>query len=224
MHVFLDHLASTLVLSVLVLIFVLVQFRGAQSNAESVVNHVVRSETLEIVETLERDIVNIRTQTQTQNAISAGNFTGGTVYNCGMTVNGDTTLAFTFPTLANPQAGDTASVALVNYVLIQVPGNSVSRMMGGVEVSHPLYRLERQIGTDITGISQSTVTYFNVDYFRDGVALPVLNGVCPADMDRIRFQLQMARPGIEEAAMNQMSRSQLNFSRYGATLDLVNWE
>ena len=65
----------------------------------------------------------MRTQTQTEDAISAGNFSGGTAYECGITKAGDVTTIFTFPTLADPYSsynsatpGD-ADIVLVNYVL-----------------------------------------------------------------------------------------------------------
>lgn len=222
MHVFLDHLASILIMSVLALIFALIQFRGIRSNAEVVVNHSVRSETLEIVEMLERDIMNLRTDVQTQTAITNTTYAGLLPPDCDMTLAGDTTTVFTFPTLADPQSGDTAAVALVSYVLIP-EADSVSRMINGAIIKHPLHRLERIIGTTVTGKSQSTVTYFKIDYFRDGGA-PVVGTSCPADMNRIRFQVQMAQPQVEDITPDQISRSQTNFSRYGATIDLANWE
>ena len=237
MHILLDHISAVLVSSVLVVILLLLQIRGTQSNAEVTVNHMVRSETLEIVEILERDLLNMRTQVQTDAAQSAGKLSGGISFRCSTavgtaSVGADTTKVFEFPTLLDPQiaAGladpDSAEVAIVSYRLIREPGLSVSRLMGSGTVNHPIYRLERLVSGATTGLSQSTVTFFNIEFgLRDGSFQPATSSNCPiGNMSRVRFQIQMARNGVEDIAADQRARSQTNFSRFGGTVDLINWD
>ncbi len=233
MHILLDHISALLIVSVLVAIFALIQLRGSQSTSDVAVNYMVRTETLEIADMLERDLLNMRTKDQTDAAIAAGKFFGGGAYVCTATAAaaGDTTLSFTFPTLSDPQGvgaladPDSADVSLVTYQLIPVPGQSIDRMQGNSMVSHPLFRLERRVGVDDTGSSQATVTYFNIDYGRVTGDFIDATGGCPGDqLKKIRFQVQMARQSYDEATGDQTSRSQLNFSRYGQTVELANFE
>lgn len=232
MQVFIDHLAAVLVTSILVLIIALIMVRGVQSNAESTINHMVRSDALNIVEILEQDIVNMRTPTQTTNALGLGKLTGGAGYACGQTLNSDTTTAFTFATLSDPQGAgalgnpDTAAVSIVTYRLVAVPGDSVSRTVSGVNIRHPLHRLDREIGGAVTGSSQSNVVFFKVEYAQDGIAGFASGVTCPGEgnLKSIRYQVQVAGEGVGNITADQNSTSQLNFSRYGATLDLINWE
>ena len=234
MHIFLDHISAVLVSAVMATIFILLQVRGGQSNTETAINYMVRSETLEIADILERDLLNMRTISQTAAAAANSMLVGGAAFACSTEVSihptsGDTTKVFTFPTLSDPQlaAGlanpDSSEVTIVSYRLIREEGSSISRLIGSDTLSHSLYRLERQVDGASRGWSQSTVTYFNIDFGkRDGTFLPATTDICPTDMNRVRFQIQMARRGIEDIAPNQVNRSQLNFSRYGGTVDLIN--
>lgn len=237
MHIFLDHISAFLVSAVLVVILVLLQIRGAQSNTEITINHLVRSETLDIAEMLERDLLNMRTIAQTEAAETAGRLQGGTAFRCSTSIGGagagqDTTKIFEFPTLVDPQlAGalanpDSAEVAIVSYRLIRETGQSVSRLMSTGPVTHPLYRLERQVSGFATGLSQSTVTFFNVEFgLRDGSFQQATTADCPvSNMSRVRFQIQTARRGVQDIAGDQRATSQINFSRYGGTIDLINWD
>ena len=108
MHILLDHISVLLVSAVMVTIFVLLQIRGTQSNADVTINQMVRSETLDIADMLERDLVNMRTVAQTDAAEVAGKLTGGSAFACSTGVSNaitgqDTTTIFTFPTLTDPQ-------------------------------------------------------------------------------------------------------------------------
>ena len=236
MHIILDHISAVLVSAVMLIIFVLLQVRGTQSSTETAINYLVRSETLEIAEMLERDLLNMRTAAQTDEAAADSMLVGGSTFVCLTEVgihptSGDTTKTFTFPTLSNPQVAagltnpDSSEVTIVSYRLIREEGVSISRMLGPVTLNHPLYRIERQVNGVARGMSQSSVIYFNVDFGkRDGTFQSATTASCPSDMNRIRFQIQMARNGVEEIAPNQRNTSQLNFSRYGGTVDLINWD
>lgn len=237
MHIFLDHISALLVSAVLVIILVLLQIRGAQSNTEITINHLVRSETLDIAEMLERDLLNMRTVVQTEAAEDAGHLQGGTAFRCSTAIGGasvgqDTTKLFEFPTLVDPQVAagltdpDSAEVAIVSYRLIREAGQSVARLMSSGTITHPLYRLERQVSGYATGLSQSTVTFFNVEFgLRDGSFQQASMSDCPiSNMSRVRFQIQTARNGVQDIAGDQRAMSQINFSRYGGTVDLINWD
>lgn len=231
MQVILDHLAALIIVSVLVLIFALLQVRGVQSASETTVNAMVRGATLDISFMLEKDIANMRTDTQTADAITRGIFTGGG-WACGTTASGDTTLAFSFVTLTDPYAPidaadpGNAPLSLVTYQLVREPGSAISRQMGAVIQTHPIYRLQRVIDGAVTGQTQPYVTFFDIEFAQRGIAafIPTSSTTCPTELTRVRFQLQMAQEGIERIAADQLSNSQLNFSRYGSTIDLPNWE
>ena len=237
MHIFLDHISAVLVSAVMVTIFVLLQVRGTQSNADATINQIVRSETLDIADMLERDLFNMRTAAQTDVAETGGKLTGGIAFACSTTVSNaatgqDTTTVFTFPTLSNPQVAaglidpDSAEVTIVSYTLIRESGRNVSREVGPDTLTHPLYRLERQVDGIARGWSQSTITFFNVEFgLRDGSFVTSTNSNCPVtDMTKVRFQIQMARTGVQDITAEQRNKSQLNFSRYGGTVDLINWD
>ena len=230
MQFLLDHISSFIVFSAVMLIVALLQLRGMQSNAESVVNYMVRTGTLDISELLERDLINMRTEGQTLAAIGGGFFPGNTgVFDCRLTVNGDTTMSFTFPTLANPQLDitnpDTATVTQVMYQLTPNPGFSVSRLIEGDTLVHQLYHLDRFVLGDANGWSDRGVSFFRIEMAEKGN--PVFqvppSGDCPPALSKVRFQIQMAQQGFEEIT-DQESRTQLNFSRYGSTVSLSNWD
>ncbi len=231
MQFILDHINSFIVFSAVMLVIALLQLRGMQSSAETVVNYIVRSGTLDMSEILERDIMNMRTEAQTNQAIAGGIFSGGSVvsYQCGFTMSTDTTMTFFFPTLADPQADiadpTLAPVAQVMYQLTAQPGSSVSRLVEGDTLVHSLYQLDRFVAGNPNGWSDGGVVYFRIEFAERGdpnFVTPV-SGNCPANLSKVRFQLQMARNGFQEIT-DQKSRTQLNFSRYGATVDLSNWD
>ncbi len=233
MQVILDHLAALIIVSVLVLIFALLQVRGVQSASETTVNAMVRGATLDISFMLEKDIANMRTFQQYTDLISLDPtlFTGGG-WNCSTTASGDTTLNFSFVTLSDPYAPidvanpNNTELSLVTYQLIREPGSAIDRQMGAVAQTHPLYRLQRVINGVVTGQTQPYVTFFDIEFAQRGIAAftPTSTTTCPAELTRVRFQVQMAQEGIERIAADQLSNSQLNFSRYGSTIDLPNWE
>ena len=229
MQFLLDHISSFIVFSAVMLIVALLQLRGMQSNAESVVNYMVRTGTLDISEMLERDLLNMRTEQQTLNAIGDNVFPGNTgVFQCDMTASGDTTMSFTFPTLKNPQLDitnpDTATVAQVLYQLTPDPGFSVSRLIEGDTLVHQLYHLDRFVTGEANGWSDRGIAFFRIELAEKGnPAFLSATGACPPALSRVRFQIQMTQRGFEEIT-DQESRTQLNFSRFGSTVDLSNWD
>ena len=230
MHVLLDHLAAVIVSSVLVLMFATLQMRGLQSSSETTVNHVVRSSALDIAQILERDLENMRTDAQVQEAINRGVLTGGVGFACNAVASGDTTFQFTFPTLTDPQNVASLSdpmdapVAIVRYEL-NPTGETETRWLDGVEVTHSLFNIQRFVGTTLTGGSQGGVTDFRISFAPSGSpTFTPASGACPSNLDKVRFQLQMTLPGLDMQVDQQQSVSQLHFSRHGSTVDLINWE
>lgn len=235
MQFILDHLSAFFVFSSIVLIIALMQLRGMQSNAETVVNYMVRTGTLDISEMLERDLMNMRTEAQVLMADAGGVFTapvGLTGFECKFSMSSDTTTAFSFPTLADPQtesADPTLSpVVQVAYQLTKMTGSSVTRSVGGVDVSSQLYQLDRFTADTLSGGSKEGVTYFRIEFAERGdptfqVPSTGLDVDCPSALSKVRFQVQMAHEGFDDIT-DQTSKSQLNFSRYGSTVELSSWD
>ncbi|MFK7848613.1 MAG: hypothetical protein AB8G77_25220 [Rhodothermales bacterium] len=233
MQFLLDHLSAFFVFSSIVLIIAVMQLRGMQSNAETVVNYMVRTGTLNISEMLERDLMNMRTAAQVDSAISNSVFTaptGVTGFECTFSMSTDTTVSFSFPTLADPQAIATASdladapVVQVVYQLTPQPG-SITRSVGGVDLVHQLYRLDRFAADTPSGWSNEGVTFFRIEFAERGSPVFQVPGGfnCPSALSKVRFQIQMAHEGFDDIT-DQASKSQLNFSRYGSTVELSSWD
>ena len=239
MQVILDNLMAVVISSVLVFIFALLQLRGMSNTSETSLNYMVRTETLSIARMLEQDIENMRTEDQTNEAIANGDFTGGGVFSC-VAVDGgtdDLTLEFTFPTLLDHQGTTslsdptTADVQLISYVLVDT-GTLLPLKSGGTTTNLPLYRLERRVNGVSGGGSRGYVIDFKVEFLQGGTGTPLLahgrstpsNVSCPSDMKKVRFQIKMATDAITNVTHDQESTSQLNFSRYGNTIDLINWQ
>ncbi len=232
MQFLLDHISSFIVFSAIILIVVVLQLRGIQSNAETVMNYMVRSGTLDISEMLERDLTNMRTEAQTDFAISQSNFLPNSIlaYECKFTMSSDTTMMFSFPTLQDPQADiadpTTAPVMQVVYQLTRESG-AVEREINGTTLTHPIYRLERFAAGQTNGWSDKSVTFFRIEFAERGNPLFQVPGGTdcpgPSALSKIRFQIQTAKEGFDEVT-DQESKTQLNFSRYGATVELSNWD
>lgn len=232
MQFLLDHISAFFVFSSIVLIIALMQLRGMQSNAETVVNYMVRTGTLDISEMLERDLMNMQTEAQVEMAKDNGVFTAPTSvtgFECTFSMSADTTVSFSFPTLLNPQASITnptlSPVVQVLYQLDKVPGASVTRSVNGADVVNQLYQLNRFSADDPSGWSNEGVTYFRIEFAERGVPDFLATGGpnCPQALSKVRFQIQMAHEGFEDIS-DQASKSQLNFSRYGSTVELSSWD
>ena len=230
MHVMLDHLAAVIIGSGILLIFALIQVRGTQGSADVAINHAIVTEITQVTQFLHRDIENMRTQTQTEEAITRGNFTGGVAYLCEVTFTGNITTQFTFPTLANPGTAssladpDDADVVLVSYGLTDT-GKKIDILENGTTRNASIYRLDRMVGTNYTGGSGDYITHFLVEFSNQGsTAFSAASSSCSDVLAKVRFEIKAATQGVEFAATNQRSTSQLNISRYGETISLANME
>ena len=230
MQVILDNLSAVIISGVLIFIFALVQIRGVQTSAESNVNYIVRTETLDLAHMIERDIENMRTAAQVGDAQLNGVYTGGP-YNCSMVVNGGQTTQFTFATLSDPQnlgalADPTlAPVTLVSYTLTDT-GFTIPETINGATVNTTLWRLDRMVSGASSGGSRGYVTDFRIEMYPDGTGAAgavTTTSTCPGTMTKVRFYLKVATDAVTELAQDQRSMSQMNFSRYGTTIELTNW-
>ena len=228
MQVILDNLSAVIISGVLIFIFALVQIRGVQTSTESNVNYIVRTETLSLANMIERDIENMRTAAQVNDAQLNGVYSGGP-FNCSMVVAGGQTTQFTFATLADPQnlgaLADPmlAPVTLVSYTLTDT-GITIPEVINGATVNTTLWRLDRMISGASSGGSRGYVTDFQVEMYDAGTATPITTtSTCPGTMAKIRFNLKLATDAVVDLAQDQRSTSQMNFSRYGTTIELTNW-
>ncbi len=225
-----DHMASFFALTGVLLIFGLIQIRGTQSASDAVINHMVYSEIVGFSEYLQIDLINMRTQTQVDNAIAAGNFTGGAAYQCSITKSTDVTTSFTFPTMGDPLSGyaaanpDDSEIILVNYILTDT-GKTITIPSGSSYETVILYKIERIVDGKNTGESNEYVTHFLVEFLNKGSGNFSSNSAaCSTDLSKVRFELKFATEGIEYATKDQKNTSQTNISRFGSTVDLPNME
>lgn len=225
-----DHMGAFFAMTGVLLIFGLVQMRGTQSASEAVLNNMVYSDIVGFSEYLMADLSNMRTQAQTDDAITAGNFVGGSAYDCSVTKNGDVTTVFTFPTLGDPQASYSVSnpndeeIVLVSYVLTDT-GETITIPKEASTETVPLYIIERMIDGNSTGSSRKFVTHFLVELLNKGSSDYNANTAsCATNLAKVRFELKFATEGIEYATMDQLSTSQSNVTRYGSTVDLSNMQ
>ena len=228
MQVILDNLSAVIISGVLIFIFALVQIRGVQTSAESNVNYIVRTETLDLANMIERDIENMRTAAQVSDAQLNGVYSGGS-YSCDMVVSSGQTTQFTFATLADPQNlgalsdPTLAPVTLVTYTLTDT-GVTIPELVNGTTVNTTLWRLDRMISGASSGGSRGYVTDFRIEMFDAGTTGSIFaTSTCPGNMAKIRFSLKLATDAVLEMAQDQRSTSQMNFSRYGTTIELTNW-
>lgn len=225
-----DHMGSFFAMSGVLLIFGLIQLRGTQNASEAVINNVVYSEIVNFGDYLQIDLNNMRTETQTDDAIAAGNYKGGTAYECSITKTGDVTTVLSFPTLADPASDYSASdptqanVELVSYTLTDT-GETITIRKGDTDETVTLYTIDRMVDGKITASSSKFVTHFLVEFLNKGAtSFTSSSASCTADLRKIRFELKFATEGIEYITKDQKSTSQTNVSRFGATVPLPNME
>ncbi len=223
-----DHMAAFFGMTGVLLIFGVIQVRGTQSAAEAVINNMVYEEAANFSEILQVDISNMRNQTQTDDAIAAGRFKGGSAYECSITKTGDVTTVLTFPTLADPYSDysssnpSEANVELVSYILVD-SGETITIPKETSTETVPVYTIARIVDSKTTGESAQFVTHFLVEFLNKATPeFSANSAACSADLSKIRFELKMATGGVEFATKDQRSTSQTNLSRFAATVDLPN--
>lgn len=230
MQAILDNITAVIVSGSIMMIFAFLQIRGTQTASEATINHMVYAELMQTSYYLKTEIENMRTEAQTDEAINRSKLSGGSAYACQIQTSGGLTTSFTFPTLKDPAAAykladpDDAEVQLVTYQLTDT-GKTLDVPEGQSSSTRTLYSLDRMVDGVNTGGSKNYVTHFLVELSSKGSSNFSSNsGTCPSDMSKVRFEFKLATEGIEMVAHDQQSTSQTNVSRYGATVDLQNWE
>lgn len=236
MQILLDNLASIFIAAAILLIIVFVQLRGSLGAAESTINYMVYSEAININTLLERDLENMLTQTQIDTEVTS--FTGGSgLYTCFIYAHNGQTRSLTFPTVADPDStinasgnpGNTDAIE-VRYAL-ETTGDSAQVPVGNTTQLMPLYVLNRYVGANITATSLPYITNFEVRFGNKG-ALDFLPASladttsfdCGADIAKVRYDFKLVGENIEFVSRDQRSTSQMHISRFGATVDLANFE
>lgn len=230
MQAILDNITAVIVSGSIMMIFAFLQIRGTQTAADATINHMVYAELMQTSFYLKSDIENMRTEAQTDEAINRSKLSGGSAYDCQVQTSGGITTSFTFPTLKDPTTAykladpEDAEVVLVTYQLTDT-GETLKVPEGHTSSNRTLYSLDRMVNGATTGGSKNFVTHFLVEFSSKGSSNFSSNsGTCPTDMAKVRFEFKLATEGVEMVAVDQQSTSQTNISRYGATIDLQNWD
>jgi len=162
----LDHLAAILAGSVLLGALLFLQMRQQHEAVATTQRHGAQMQTSSFVETLQRDVENLRTPAQAQAAFGARRFT----LRRAAGADGETyTSQFAFPTLLDPALGDASPVALVVYTA-EPTGETVA--VGAV--TRPTYRIRRHLYTraagavTVTGGTENVVDFDVTLLGRDG--------------------------------------------------------
>ena len=235
MQIILDHLASIFIGAVILLIVVYIQLRGSLGAAESTINHLVYSEALHVNQLLERDLENMLTRAQVNQASS---FTGGSgTFACSLHTQNGRADTLTFATLADPavtmnSVGDPTNTAAIEVQYILEPaGDSISVTTGNTTQLLPLFVLNRYVGGVITANSLPYVTHFEVTFGMQGNSLFIptdlqanTTTLCEPNIAKVRYDFKLVAEGIDFISLDQKSTSNLNVSRFGSTVNLSNWE
>lgn len=220
MHVLLDHISSIMIAGVLfIAVFTMMQ-RNQQNAMEMQVNNMVSEQAYHFLNMMERDIENMLHPDQLD----------GIALDPTCTVSmdpSDTTLtrSFSFPSMEVFTDTSTGipvdSVARV-HLTYQLTPTLKKAIVNGVE--KPLYKIDRIKqnegvgGTAIDGTSGEIITNFSVTLFNeDGGVTP---GACPEELGNTKVQFEAASEISFESADErvQKSRTNLNTTRYGATI------
>ena len=221
MHVLLDHISALLVASILFLSIFTVINRNRQNAVEMQIGQIVHEQAYEFSKIIERDLENIRSDAQVDVA-------GLEEIPCYVETDAEgRTVFLSIPTLDDPRAG--AASAIVNVIYQLLPADTSITIRGE---SHKIFTVNRYRRSAISseaplipdGGSGAFITHFQVNMFSSDATSPATpvagTTICPPDgeLNRTRIEFQAAIPTIEYTSDNQRSTSNLNVSRFGATV------
>lgn len=150
----LDHLNAVVVAAVLLGVLLVGQVRQQRESIVTTQRHGARVSSAAFIETVQRDVENLRTPAQALAAFGATRF----VLRRATGTDGETyTSHVSFPTLKNPALGPASPVVVVGYVVTP----SGATMPVGTVV-RPLYQVTRYEYARATGAVRSTGTTPNV--------------------------------------------------------------
>ena len=231
MHILLDNIASFLVAGVLFVTIFAMMHRNSQNAVELTVNNMVHEQAYDFLKIIERDLENIRSTGQAQDAgadplctIAEESIVQDTV----ITTN---TQSIVFPTFIRPIDGTPDRTVSVRYVREDPPGGPDSVFVNDRYLRlYNVIRYEKfgETGTiDYAGESGPIITNFSVQMFdNEGNLLPCAD---EGKLGRTRVEFQAAADPVEYQEQqsifvnNRTTRfGKLNVSRFGATVYSAN--
>ena len=204
---------------------------------ETHVSETVQNDVQSLHEILEWELTQMVTEDYINNvALPEGRFHGASgTFQCWFDqdlVNGNTS-TFVFPTFNRPfgipdslqPPPDSVDVIEVRYSLVPY-GDSLSVWADTAFQKSELYRLERSVNDTLTGYLNEVLTDFRVEQVSLGggpEGYIEVDGPCPTDMRRIRYEYKMLNQGMDFSASDQTNTNRLNQGQFGMTVNLEMW-
>ncbi|MFN3595756.1 MAG: hypothetical protein ACK41D_00620 [Rubricoccaceae bacterium] len=210
MSVFLDHLTAILVGATLLGVVVFVQQRQQQQVIDSTVRYRVEHATAAFMETLQRDVENMRAEAQARHGL--GFFQVELVQSAGLTRR------FSFPTLAEPERGRASPLVMVSYVV--QPTGRTARVQG---TERPLFRVTRYAhvgGRYVRTGGAEEVTEFAVRAITADGASHVAGALTSAPV-HVALSVATASPTSTRRSHDQVHNGPMNLTRHRQTVRVV---
>ncbi len=221
MHVLLDHISAVLVASVLFVSIFTLTNRNRQNAVEMQIGQIVQEQAYAFSKIIERDLENIRSNKQVINALGSSFDVKET---CKYEINEEGQTEFIrFATLESPNAGSVSGIVFVEYHL--EPADTVITIQDEEHEIFKVTRYRRQLPSSPLipdGGSAPIITHFDVRMYPTTQTVSNVTGLiyCPEDgeLNRPRIEFQAAMPGVQNVTSDQRSTSNLNVTRFGATV------
>ncbi len=202
-----DHLGAVLVGTVALVIVLALSIRGREDAVETAVGHVTQQRAHAFVRVLERDVENMRPEAETRAAIGS--------YTCAVTRDGSGRLeSFTFPTLLDPDRGSSSPIGHVTY-RSESTGDSV-RVAGQLRPLLSIVRYQDDGTGEVPGGGSGDVVV-DIDVMLFARQSGAAASTCPADLSRVRVELQAATPGPKRHVDGSTPTGPYNLARHGYT-------
>lgn len=215
MHILLDHISAFIIGGIVLVSVLTMMHKNRQSTVEIQINQIVHEQAYEFLRIVERDLENIRSSSQA--------VLRGVPDTCGFqTITLGTlkrTQSLVFPTLEAPPNRPPELVSVIYRLEEDTSLDSVRVNDRNQKIySVNRYRRANASAPEIPdGTSGPIITNFSVRmYDNDGVEALA----CPDDGDlgRTQVEFQAALPTVEYLDENQRSKTNLNVTRFGATV------
>ena len=233
MHILLDHISASLVAGILFIAVFTMMHRNRQNTFEMSVNQVVNERAYDFLKVIERDIENMRSTSELTSESAPIDTLCLLVDSTLQITNPDgtvtpknRTLRFTFPTFEETIADTTISfLPPPEYVSItyEMVDTGLKTMVNGE--SKPLYRVDRLRQAvdggpvNFAGSSGEIITNFSVRMFGPGGPEECAdNGNLRRTVVEFEAASWITYDSDNAADRNIKSRSNLNATRYGATI------
>lgn len=188
------------------------------------IGQIVQEQAYDFVRILERDLENIRTEAQ---VLRRNEFLEPDIDPiCSFVVQDGKTTNLVFPTLADPRLGANSDIVNVEYELQSM---DTSLVYLGEELE--IYTINRYLRPGDSSIripdgsSGAFITHFAVTMHSEGIGGVEISGTastgdCPPDgsLEKTHIEIQAALPTLDYVSGNQRSTSNLNVTRFGATV------